>query len=114
MTGATTAIAIASLAVGAIGTGAGIYSGIQSADKQKRSLKNQTTATQQAESNALSTERQNQTASNAANQKAPDVSDIMARAAAASKGGVGSTMLTGPSGVDTGSLNLGKTSLLGS
>jgi hypothetical protein len=114
MTGATTAIAIASLGVAALGTGYGIYAGNKSADAQQKGLQLQTQATQQAEANALSTERKNQTSMNAANQKTPDISDIMARAAQASKGGVGSTMLTGSGGVNPGSINLGKSTLLGS
>lgn len=110
---ATTAIALASLGAAAVGTGASIYQGSQSADKQKQSLKNQTTATQQAQANAVSTERKNELATNAANQKTPNIADIMARAAQAAKGGVGSTMLTGPGGVNPGTLTLGKSSLLG-
>lgn len=114
MTGVTTALAIASLGVAAVGTGVGIYSGMKSSDAQSQSLRNQTTATQKAEASSLSTERKNETATNAANQKTPDVSDILSRAAQASKGGAGSTMLTGSGGVGSGTLNLGKTSLLGS
>jgi hypothetical protein len=111
---ATTALALATLGVGAAGTGAAIYQGAKSASRQKQALQNQTTATEQAESGAFSTERQNQTATNAANMKQPNIADIMARAAQASKGGVGSTMLTGPGGVNPGSLSLGKSTLLGS
>jgi 4-diphosphocytidyl-2C-methyl-D-erythritol kinase len=114
MSGMTTAIALASLGVAAIGTGVATYNGIQQNDAQKQGLKNQTTATQTAEANALSTERKNELVTNAANQKTPDISDILARAAQASKTGVGSTMLTGSGGVSPTSLNLGKTSLLGS
>ena len=111
---AGTMIALASLGVAAAGTGMSAYQGSQAAAKQKQSLQNQTTATEKAEGQALSTERQNMTATNAANQKTPNIADIMARAAAAAKGGVGSTMLTGPGGVSPGNLTLGKTSLLGS
>lgn len=111
---ATTAIALASLGVAAVGTGLSAINGAQQNDAQKKSLAMQTTATQKAEANALSTERKNELSMNAANMKTPDLSDIMARAAQAGKAGNASTMLTGPGGVNTGSLNLGKTSLLGS
>lgn len=106
-----TTIGLIAAGVGAAGVGASVISGISQSNNQKKSLQAQTVATQKAETSALSTERQNQTATNAANMKAPDISDIMARAAAASKTGAGSTMLTGPSGTGTGTL--GSTSLLG-
>jgi hypothetical protein len=115
MSGITTATAIAlgSLAVGAVGTGVAAYNGMQSSDSQKAALKAQTTTQQTATAAALSTERKNETATNAANQKAPDVSAILSQAANASKVGIGSTMLTGPGGVSNGSLSLGKSTLLG-
>jgi hypothetical protein len=109
-----TTLAIIGAAVGAAGVGSGLIEGHIASSNQQQALKNQTTATQTAEANALSTERKNETATNAANQKTPDVSDIMARAANASKMGAGSTMLTGSGGVGNGSLNLGKSTLLGS
>jgi hypothetical protein len=111
---AGTAIALASLGVAAAGTGVAIDTGIKSGQNQAASLKAQTTATQTAETNALSTERKNQTATNAANQQAPDISSILSQAANSSKVGVGSTMLTGSGGVGGSSLNLGKSTLLGS
>jgi hypothetical protein len=114
MSALTTALTIASLAVGAIGTGVSAYNGAEASNNQKAALKNQTTATDTAEANALSTERKNETATNAADQQTPDVANIMARAAQLSKSGVGSTMLTGTGGVNTNSLNLGKSTLLGS
>ncbi len=111
---AGTMIALASLAVAGVGTGVAAYDGSQANNNQKKSLQNQTTATQQAEANALSTERKNETATNAANQRAPDISSILAQAANSSKVGIGSTMLTGSSGVNNSSLSLGKSTLLGS
>lgn len=107
-------LAIAGLAAGAVGTSVAAVNGAKSDANQAQSLKNQTTATQTAEASALSTERKNETATNAANQQAPDISSILARAANASKVGVGSTMLTGAGGVGNSSLNLGKSTLLGS
>jgi hypothetical protein len=109
-----TGLAIAGLALAGVGTGVSVYNGVKSSDNQKTALKNQATATQTAEANALSTERKTETATNAANQKTPDISSILSQAANASKVGVGSTMLTGSGGVTPGSLNLGKSTLLGS
>jgi hypothetical protein len=113
MSGLTTAIAIGSLAVGALGVGVSAYNGVKSSDAQAKALALQTTSTQTAEANALSTERKNETATNAANQQTPNIAGILTQAANISKAGVGSTMLTGTGGVSGGSLNLGKTSLLG-
>jgi uncharacterized protein HemX len=116
MSGITTAtvIALGSLGLAAVGTGVSIYQGKKSGDAQQQALKNQNTATQKAEADALSTERKNETATNAANMKTPDISSILTNAANASKVGVGSTMLTGPNGVAPGALSLGKSTLLGS
>jgi len=111
---AATAIALGSLGVAAAGTGIAAYNGAKSSANQKQSLINQTTATQTAEAASLSTERKNETATNAANQQAPDISSILSQAANAGKVGVGSTMLTGAGGVSNSSLNLGKSTLLGS
>lgn len=109
---ATTIAAISSAVVGAAGVGYSVYAGQKQQGTQQVALKNQTTAQDKATAGALSTERQNATAMGAANQKTPDVSSILQRAATSGKG-LSSTMLTGPSGVDTTSLNLGKTTLLG-
>ena len=109
-----TTLALISAGVAAVGVGSSVYQGNKADQNQKAALKQQTTATQTAEANALSTERKNETATNAANQKAPDISAILSQAANASKVGVGSTMLTGSGGVSNSSLNLGKSTLLGS
>jgi len=110
----------ASTIIAAIGASAavgstiyGIKSGQDQAEVQQQSLKNQQTAQQKAEASALSTQRQAQTAQNAANQKTPDISSILQRAATVGSNGLTSTMLTGPTGVDTSSLDLGKSTLLG-
>ena len=111
---AATLLAIGGLAAGAVGTTVAAVNGAKSNSNQQAALKNQTTATQTAEANALSTERKNETATNAVNQQAPDISSILTQAANASKVGVGSTMLTGAGGVGNSSLSLGKAILLGS
>jgi flagellar biosynthesis GTPase FlhF len=52
-------------------------------------------------------------ANNRANRKRPNVGAKLEANRAASSKGAGSTMLTGPGGVDTGSLALGRNTLLG-
>jgi hypothetical protein len=113
---ATTAtwLGIAGLALAGTGTAISAVSGAKANANQQTALKNQTVATQTAEANALSTERKNETATNAANQRTPDISAILSQAANSSKVGIGSTMLTGAGGVNNSSLSLGKNTLLGS
>lgn len=71
-------------------------------DAQAQALK---TATAQAD--------QADQANNAANKKKPNVQGLLSENAMAAKGGVGGTMLTGPTGVDPNALTLGKSTLLG-
>lgn len=52
-------------------------------------------------------------AMNKANPKRPDAAQILYDNQAANSAGVGSTSLTGPSGIDPNTLSLGKTTLLG-
>jgi uncharacterized protein HemX len=110
---ATTATLIAA-GVAAGTTGYSIYAGQKQAGQQKKALKAQNTAQAQAEAASLSTERKGEIAANDANKKAPNVAAILARAAQAGSTGISSTMLTSPSGVTPGDLNLGKATLLGS
>ena len=104
--GTATILAAAALAVAATGTGYSIYSGERNADMQRSAQRN---AMRQAEATAKS----NEEAVNRANMKRPNVNAILAAAQNAAKSGVGSTMLTGPTGVDQSALTLGKSSLLG-
>lgn len=108
---AIAAIASAGIAGGSLGYG--IYSGEQQKGAQQQALAKQTQAQQEAKANALSTERKSEVAQNAANQKTPDIASILQRAATMGNTGVSSTMLTGPGGVNTSNLNLGKNTLLG-
>lgn len=114
MSGVTAATIIAGIGAAAAvgGTAYSIVNGQASQDAQNKGLKAQKTAQQQAESQALSTERKSEVASNEQNQKTPDVASILARAASASRSGLGSTMLTGAGGVST-PLPLGGNTLLG-
>ncbi len=50
---------------------------------------------------------------NRANPKKPDVASMLYGNQQANSGGAGSTMITGPQGVDPSGLSLGKTTLLG-
>lgn len=110
---ATTVAAIATAAAGVGGTVYGIVHGQQQQAAQNKALKAQKTAQGEAEAATLSNQRKNELAQNEASQKTPDIAAILSRAASAERGGIGSTMLTGPSGVDPGSLTLGKSTLLG-
>lgn len=114
MSGAITAAAIVTAAAAVGGTVMSAVQGSKQADAQEKALKSQNTAQGEAKAAALSTARKADLAQNEANQKTPDIASILARAAKDSKGGIGSTMLTGPSGVNPGQLSLGGTSLLGS
>ncbi len=113
MSFATTIAAVVGAAAAVGGTAYGVYNGNKQQDAQKKALAQQTTAQQTAEANSLSTERQSAVAENAANQQTPNVASILARAAQMGNSGLSSTMLTGPGGV-TGSMPLGKSTLLGS
>jgi hypothetical protein len=117
MAGSISAATLAAVigATAAAGTAAyGVYNGQKQQGAQKKALAQQNQAQQQAEASSLSTERQGAVAQNAANQQTPNVSAILARAATMGNTGLSSTMLTGPSGVSGSSLNLGKSTLLGS
>ena len=100
---ATTVLAAAAVA----GTAYSIYSGEKQASAQK-------SAQQQAMANANAQAKAADEATNRANQKQPDTSAILSAAMQAGKGGQSGTMLTGPSGVQSSDLSLGKSTLLGS
>lgn len=104
--------ALVGAGVGAVGTGFAVKQGMDAQGQQQDALKRQTTAQQQAQSAALSTQRQSAIAQGAANQITPDVTSILKRAATVGTG-ASSTMLTGTGGVNPGTLNLGKSTLLG-
>jgi hypothetical protein len=52
-------------------------------------------------------------ANNRANGKKPNVAGLLSENAMAAKGGIGGTMLTGPTGISPNDLTLGRTTLLG-
>lgn len=109
MSAALTVMAVAA----ATTTAYTIYQGERAADKQDEAMRNQRTAQAEAKQAA---EQQQSTAEqniNKANAKSPDAGAILSAASQAAKGGPAGTMLTGPQGVKSADLNLGKSTLLG-
>lgn len=99
--------ALATMAVAAVaGTAYSVYNGERAAKEQEGAMKR---AQDSAKSQADAADQ----AMNKANPKRPDVGALLAGNALAAKGGVGGTMLTGPTGVDPAGLTLGKSTLLG-
>lgn len=97
MSGAITAAVVTAAA-------ASVYSAKKQSDAQKK-------AQRSAEAQAQKQQQQAEREFNRANAKTPDLAGIVASNKRAE--GAGSTMLTGPQGVDSGSLSLGKSTLLG-
>ena len=104
--GVATILAGAALAVAAAGTGYSIYEGERSATAQNRSQR-------QALAASRATAQSADEANNRANQKRPNANATLAAAQQAARGGMGGTMLTGPQGVSSSELSLGKSTLLG-
>ena len=104
--GVETILAGAALAIAATGTGYSIYEGERAATAQKR-------AQRQALADAKATAQSADEANNRVNQKRPNANAILSAAHQAARGGMGSTMLTGPQGVSPSELSLGKSTLLG-
>lgn len=98
--------AVAAVAVGAAGTYVG-YQGYQAnkANQQQRAY--QKSALEMSRKQADLADQAN----NKANAKTPDIAALLA--GNQNPGGVGSTLLTGPGGVDTAKLALGRNTLLG-
>jgi hypothetical protein len=89
-----------------VSTAASLYTADQSRSAQNK-------ATDAAKANAARQATAADEAQNAANAKGPNTSAILSSVQQAAKGGMSSTMLTGPSGVDPSQLTLGKSALLG-
>jgi hypothetical protein len=99
MSGVVTAAVVAS-------TVNSIYQGQKQASAQKK-------AAAQAEANANKQAKAADEANNRANQKRANPGAALDNAMMASKSGASGTMLTGSAGVDPGSLQLGRSTLLG-
>lgn len=97
---------IATAAATAASTGATM---IQGAKANKRAKK----ADVQARKDAADTKAANERSINQANQKTPNLAALFGANKMAGGGGVGSTMLTGAQGVNSNSLSLGRSTLLG-
>ena len=102
--------ALLSAIIGGVGTAAGV---VGQMDASRRAKNQAEDASRQAEQQAQQAAQQAQQASqqadqqfNRANQRRPDAMPGPA-------GAGGSTMLTGPQGIDPGALPLGKSTLLG-
>lgn len=88
------------------GTGYAIYSG-----EKARSAQSDAMAT--AKTNQLNTEALADQAMNKANPNKPNTMSALSSVQQAGKAGPSGTMLTGPSGVDASTLQLGRSTLLG-
>jgi hypothetical protein len=100
------------IGVGALLIGGTIAQQQKAMKAQKAGLELQRQAQDQAESAAIAQQRRADMAYNAANKKTPDVQGILLGEQQAAKG-IGSTMLTGPGGIDKSKLVLGGGTLLG-
>ncbi|MDT3669526.1 MAG: hypothetical protein ROZ37_04225 [Aromatoleum sp.] len=87
---------------------------VAQAVQARSTAKDQRSAQKKAERSALAQQQQAEREFRMQDKKRPDISGLLGANAAAAGGGVGSTMLTGPSGIDSSSLSLGKNTLLGS
>jgi hypothetical protein len=88
--------------VAAVSAGSAIDSHNQQKKAQKQNIK-------QAKATATAADEAN----NRANQRRANSSALLSSNQMAAKGGQAGTMLTGPGGVDSNALQLGKTTLLG-
>lgn len=89
-----------------VGAGAAAYSGYQGNKQQKQAAEQ---AQQQAKKQAELADQE----FNRANQKKADTNKMLAANQQASMAGQAGTMLTGPQGVAPGSVDIGRSTLLG-
>lgn len=93
-------------AIGATAAAVGTVSAIDGANNAR-------SAQRIARQNAEKTQQEAARANNRANAKTPDAGAMLAANLLAGQAGQSGTLLTGPKGVDTSLLTLGKSSLLG-
>lgn len=99
--------ALLSAIIGGVGTAAGVIGQMDSSRRAKNQAEDASRqAEQQAQQAAQQASQQADQQFNRANQRRPDAMPVPA-------GAGGSTMLTGPQGIDPGALPLGKSTLLG-
>lgn len=89
-----------------VGAGYSAYAGNKASDAQTKAQQQNLAAAQQQQATA---DQQ----LNKANARAPDTAGITSQLQQNAKGGQGSTLLSGPLGVDQSTLSLGKSTLLG-
>lgn len=106
------------IVAGLVGAGASAYganvartASNEAADKAQMSALDQIAQQERA---IAATSKASDEAMRRANQQSANANSVLAAAQQAAKGGVGGTMLTGPSGVNASNLSLGKSTLLGS
>lgn len=104
---------LAGLATGNPWLAAAGYSAGAQYDQGEQANAMQKDANKQAKDAATKQAELADQANNRANGKSPDLMGLSSQNALDAKGGVGSTMLTGPAGIDAKSLMLGRTTLLG-
>lgn len=110
--GIETALVAAAVA-GAVGTGYSMYAGERQAKEQRKARSQADEANRRAEATAAQQAKQAEQDMNRARVNRPDAGALLDAAAQENQSGAGSTMLTGPGGVDPNQLNLGKNTLLG-
>ncbi len=100
--------ALLSAIIGGVGTAAGVIGQMDSSRRAKNQAEDASReAEQQAQQQAQQASKQADQQFNRANQRRPDAMPGPAAGAG------GSTMLTGPQGIDPGALPLGKSTMLG-
>jgi len=97
--------------VAAVAVGVSAASAVMNYKNQKDAASEQKKANARATAEAKRTADLADQATNKANRKGPNIANLMAGNAMTK--GVGSTSLTGPGGIDTSSLTLGRSTLLG-
>jgi len=102
------------VAVAAVGVGYSIYSGEKQREQQKKSIKIQKEANEQAKTEAKEAEDRADIEQNRANRKKADVAAVQSKEEQAALSGPAGTMLTGNQGVNPDDLKLGGNTLLGS
>ncbi len=108
------AVAIpAAIATAAAVGGASVYQGQMQKRSQRRALRSQEAAQDQALAAAASEQRRTEMEQRKLNRRQPDLGTILAGQRARGRRGAASTLLTGATGVGRGSMTLGTTSLLG-
>ena len=104
---------IAGLATGNPWLAVAGYSAGAQYDQGEQATATQKEANAQAKASATKQAELADQATNRANAKTPDLMGLSSQNTLDAKGGTGSTMLTGPAGIDPKSLLLGRTTLLG-